>query len=319
MSFRARHLLGIDHLKPDEITELLDLAQDYAALNRRTVKHSDALAGMTQINMFFENSTRTQASFELAGKRLGADVMNMAVSQSSVKKGETLIDTALTLNAMQPDLLVVRHPQSGAVNLLAEKVNCAVINAGDGRHEHPTQALLDALTIRRAKGRLHRLTIAICGDIAHSRVARSNLILLGKMENRIRLIGPATLMPAGVADMGVELYEDMREGLKGVDVVMMLRLQKERMDGGFIPSEREYFHRFGLDAEKLALAAPDAIVMHPGPMNRGVEIDGTLADDINRSVIQDQVEMGVAVRMAALDLLARNLRSARGRSAVGEM
>ncbi|MFN3274405.1 MAG: aspartate carbamoyltransferase catalytic subunit [Paracoccus sp. (in: a-proteobacteria)] len=318
MSFRARHLLGIDHLKPDEIVSLLDLAEDYVALNRRTVKHSDVLAGMTQINMFFENSTRTQASFELAGKRLGADVMNMAVSQSSVKKGETLIDTALTLNAMQPDLLVVRHPHSGAVNLLAEKVNCAVINAGDGRHEHPTQALLDALTIRRAKGRLHRLTIAICGDIAHSRVARSNLILLGKMENRIRLIGPATLMPAGVADMGVELYEDMREGLKGADVVMMLRLQKERMDGGFIPSEREYFHRFGLDAEKLALAAPDAIVMHPGPMNRGVEIDGTIADDINRSVIQDQVEMGVAVRMAALDLLARNLRATRGRAAAGE-
>lgn len=318
MSFRARHLLGIDHLRPDEIVTLLDLAQEYAGLNRRTVKHSDALAGMTLINMFFENSTRTQASFELAGKRLGADVMNMAVSQSSVKKGETLLDTAMTLNAMQPDLLVVRHPHSGAVNLLAEKVNCAVINAGDGRHEHPTQALLDALTIRRAKGRLHRLTIAICGDIAHSRVARSNLILLGKMENRIRLIGPATLMPAGVADMGVELFEDMRQGLKGVDVVMMLRLQKERMDGGFIPSEREYFHRFGLDAEKLALAAPDAIVMHPGPMNRGVEIDGTIADDINRSVIQDQVEMGVAVRMAALDLLARNLRAARGRTAVGD-
>lgn len=318
MSFRARHLLGIDHLKPDEIVSLLDLSEDYVSLNRRTVKHSDALAGMTQINMFFENSTRTQASFELAGKRLGADVMNMAVAQSSVKKGETLIDTALTLNAMQPDLLVVRHPHSGAVNLLAEKVNCAVINAGDGRHEHPTQALLDALTIRRAKGRLQRLTIAICGDIAHSRVARSNLILLGKMENRIRLIGPATLMPAGVADMGVELYEDMREGLKGADVVMMLRLQKERMDGGFIPSEREYFHRFGLDAEKLALAAPDAIVMHPGPMNRGVEIDGTIADDINRSVIQDQVEVGVAVRMAALDLLARNLRASRGRAAAGE-
>lgn len=318
MSFRARHLLGIDHLKPDEIVSLLDLSEDYVSLNRRTVKHSDALAGMTQINMFFENSTRTQASFELAGKRLGADVMNMAVAQSSVKKGETLIDTALTLNAMQPDLLVVRHPHSGAVNLLAEKVNCAVINAGDGRHEHPTQALLDALTIRRAKGQLQRLTIAICGDIAHSRVARSNLILLGKMENRIRLIGPATLMPAGVADMGVELYEDMREGLRGADVVMMLRLQKERMDGGFIPSEREYFHRFGLDAEKLALAAPDAIVMHPGPMNRGVEIDGTIADDINRSVIQDQVEMGVAVRMAALDLLARNLRASRGRAAAGE-
>ncbi len=305
MSFRARHLLGIDHLAPAEIVTLLDLAEDYVALNRRTVKHSDVLAGMTQINMFFENSTRTQSSFELAGMRLGADVMNMSMQTSSVKKGETLIDTALTLNAMQPDLLVVRHPQSGAVNLLAEKVNCAVLNAGDGRHEHPTQALLDALTIRRAKGRLQRLTVAICGDIAHSRVARSNLILLGKMENRIRLIGPATLMPAGVADMGVELYEDMREGLKGADVVMMLRLQKERMDGGFIPSEREYYHRWGLDAEKLALAAEDAIVMHPGPMNRGVEIDSAVADG-KQSVILPQVTYGIAVRMAVMSILAGN-------------
>ena len=309
--FRARHLLGIEPLAPAEITTLLDLAEGYVALNRSPVKHSDALAGMTQINMFFENSTRTQASFELAGKRLGADVMNMAMQSSSLKKGETLIDTALTLNAMRPDLLVVRHPQSGAVDLLAQKVDCAVLNAGDGRHEHPTQALLDALTIRRAKGRLHRLTIAICGDIAHSRVARSNLLLLGKMENRLRLVGPATLMPAGASDWGCEIHEDMRAGLRGADVVMMLRLQKERMDGGFIPSEREYYHRWGLDAEKLALAAPDAIVMHPGPMNRGVEIDGTIADDINRSVIQDQVEMGVAVRMAAMDLLARNLRAER--------
>ncbi|MDF3607997.1 aspartate carbamoyltransferase catalytic subunit [Paracoccus sp. DMF-8] len=310
--FRARHLLGIEPLAPAEITTVLDLADSYVDLNRRTIKRSDALEGMTQINLFFENSTRTQSSFELAGKRLGADVMNMAVAQSSVKKGETLIDTALTLNAMHPDLLVVRHNQSGAVNLLAEKVNCAVLNAGDGRHEHPTQALLDALTIRRAKGRLHRLTIAICGDIAHSRVARSNLILLGKMENRIRLVGPATLMPAGVAEFGCEVHEDMRAGLQDADVVMMLRLQRERMDGGFIPSEREYYHRWGLDAEKLALAKPDAIVMHPGPMNRGVEIDGTIADDINHSVIRDQVEMGVAVRMAAMDLLARNLRAERG-------
>lgn len=298
MTFRARHLLGIEHLAPEEIRSLLDLAETYVDLSRRTIKKTDVLAGMTQINMFFEASTRTQASFELAGKRLGADVMNMTVAQSSVKKGETLIDTALTLNAMHPDLLVVRHPHSGAVDLLAQKVNCAVLNAGDGRHEHPTQALLDALTIRRAKGRLHRLTVAICGDIAHSRVARSNLILLGKMENRVRLIGPPTLMPAGVAELGCEVFEDMRAGLEGADVVMMLRLQKERMDGGFIPSEREYFHRYGLDAEKLAYAKDDAIVMHPGPMNRGVEIDGTLADDINRSVIQDQVEMGVAVRMA---------------------
>ena len=311
MSFRARHLLGIEHLAPDEITTLLDLAETYVDLNRSTDKHDNALQGLTQINMFFENSTRTQASFELAGKRLGADVMNMHMQASSVKKGETLIDTALTLNAMHPDLLVVRHPDSGAVNLLAQKVNCAVLNAGDGRHEHPTQALLDALTIRRAKGRLHRLTVAICGDIAHSRVARSNIWLLGQMENRVRLVGPPTLMPSGAADWGVEVYDDMKEGLKDADVVMMLRLQKERMDGAFIPSEREYFHRFGLDAAKLAVAKDDAIVMHPGPMNRGVEIDGTIADDINRSVIQDQVEMGVAVRMAAMKLLADNLKAAR--------
>jgi aspartate carbamoyltransferase catalytic subunit len=198
------------------------------------------------------------------------------------------------------------------VDLLAQKVNCSVLNAGDGKHEHPTQALLDALTIRRAKGRLHRLNIAICGDIAHSRVARSNLILLGKMENRVRLVGPPTLMPSQIDQLGVEVYHDMREGLRDVDVVMMLRLQKERMDGGFIPSEREYYHRYGLDAEKLSYAKDDAIVMHPGPMNRGVEIDGDIADDINRSVIQEQVEMGVAVRMAAMDLLARNMRRARG-------
>ncbi len=317
MTFRARHLLGIDHLSPDEIRGVLDLADRYVALNRRTVKQSDVLSGLTLVNLFFEPSTRTQASFELAGKRLGADVMNLGLGQSSVKKGETLIDTAMTLNAMHPDLLVVRHPASGAVNLLAQKVDCAVLNAGDGRHEHPTQALLDALTIRRAKGRIQRLTVAICGDIAHSRVARSNLILLGKMENRIRLIAPPTLMPPGVEDFGCELYDDMREGLKGADVVMMLRLQRERMDGGFVPSMREYYHRYGLDAEKLAAAAPDAIVMHPGPMNRGVEIDGTLADDINRSVIQEQVEMGVAVRMACMDLLAQNLRRERGRRLVG--
>ena len=312
MTFRAQHLLGIEHLRPEEITTLLDLADRYANENRQRRSHKDILAGLTQINMFFENSTRTQASFELAGKRLGADVMNMTMQASSIKKGETLIDTALTLNAMHPDLLVVRHPNSGAVDLLSQKVNCAVLNAGDGRHEHPTQALLDALTIRRAKGRLHRLSVAICGDILHSRVARSNIMLLGKMENRIRLIAPPTLMPAGVTEFGVEVFHDMREGLRDVDVVMMLRLQKERMDGGFVPSEREYYHRYGLDAEKLSYAKEDAIVMHPGPMNRGVEIDGTIADDINRSVIQTQVEMGVAVRMAAMDLLARNLHARRG-------
>ena len=318
MSFRAQHLLGIEPLHPTEITALLDLADQYAS-DPHSMRHRGVLAGMTQINMFFENSTRTQASFELAGKRLGADVMNMAMQASSVKKGETLIDTALTLNAMHPDLLVVRHPHSGAVDLLAQKVNGAVLNAGDGKHEHPTQALLDALTIRRAKGRLHRLSVAICGDISHSRVARSNIMLLGKMENRIRLIAPPTLMPSGVSEFGCEVFHDMEEGLKDVDVVMMLRLQKERMDGGFIPSEREYYHRYGLDAAKLAHAKDDAIVMHPGPMNRGVEIDGTIADDINRSVIQTQVEMGVAVRMAAMDLLARNLRARRGAALEGVM
>ncbi len=309
MGFSARHLLGIEPLSRDDILSIIDLSENYVTLNAGDKKHGSALAGKTQINMFFENSTRTQASFELAGKRLGADVMNMTMQASSIKKGETLIDTAMTLNAMHPDLLVVRHPSSGAADLLAEKVNCAVLNAGDGRHEHPTQALLDALTIRRAKGRLHRLSIAICGDIAHSRVARSNIMLLGKLENRLRLIGPRTLMPPGIAEFGVEVFEDMRDGLKDVDVVMMLRLQKERMHGAFIPSMREYYHRWGLDSEKLSHASADAIVMHPGPMNRGVEIDGTLADDINRSVIQNQVEMGVAVRMAAMELLVRRSNS----------
>lgn len=306
MSFILKHLLGIEGLEQSAILEILDKAEEYADLNLKTKKRVDVLSGLTQINMFFENSTRTQASFELAGKRLGADVMNMALQGSSIKKGETLVDTALTLNAMRPDLLVVRHPQSGAVDLLSQKVNCSVINAGDGQHEHPTQALLDALTIRRAKGRLHRLNIAICGDISHSRVARSNMLLLGKMENRIRLVGPPTLIPSRIGEFGVEVYHDMLEGLKDVDVVMMLRLQKERMDGGFIPSEREYFHRYGLDFNKLSYAKDDAIVMHPGPMNRGVEIDGDIADDVTRSVIQEQVEMGVAVRMAVMDLLARN-------------
>ena len=307
MIFCDRHLLGIEQLKQIEILEILDCAEKYVKLNRETKKNSNILSGLTQINMFFENSTRTQASFELAGKRLGADVMNMAMQASSIKKGETLIDTALTLNAMNPDLIVVRHPQSGAVKLLAEKVNCSVINAGDGFHEHPTQALLDALTIRRTKGRLQSLSIAICGDIAHSRVARSNLLLLNKLGNRIRLIGPRTLMPSGVSELGAEVFEDMYLGLNDVDVVMMLRLQNERMDGSFVPSRREYYHRWGLNSEKLSYAKKDVIVMHPGPMNRGVEIDGTLADDINHSVIQDQVEIGVAVRMAVMELLARNV------------
>src|SRR5262249_34786431 len=261
----------------------------------------------TIINCFFENSTRTRTSFEVAGKRLGGDVINMAVAASSIKKGETLIDTAMTLNAMHPDVLVVRHHESGAVHLLAQKVNCAVINAGDGSHEHPTQALLDALTIRRRKGRLQGLVVAICGDILHSRVARSNIHLLNTMGARVRVVAPRTLLPAQIDRLGVEVFHDMTEGLKGVDIVMMLRLQTERMHGSFVPSVREYFHFFGLDYAKLAVAKPDALIMHPGPMNRGVEIDSDVADDIDRSVIRQQVEMAVAVRMPCLELLTRDL------------
>ena len=229
--------------------------------------------------------------------------MNIHVNSSSIEKGETLLDTALNLNAMRPDLIVVRHPNSGAVQLLSEKVNCSVINAGDGTHEHPTQALLDALTIRRRKGRLQRLTVAICGDIAHSRVARSNIFLLGKMQNRIRLVGPTTLLPKSFEELGLEISSDMKSSLEDADVIMMLRLQRERMDAALIPSEREYFYRFGLDQKKLSFAKKDAIVMHPGPMNRGVEIDGMIADDMTKSVIQEQVEMGVAIRMAVIELL----------------
>ena len=298
-----KHLLGIEKLTPNEINIILDLAETYAVLNRERKSIVKPLSGCTQINIFFENSTRTQASFEIAGKRLGADVMNIHVDSSSIGKGETLLDTAMNLNAMRPDLIVVRHPNSGAVQLLSEKVNCSVINAGDGTHEHPTQALLDALTIKRRKGRLHRLTVAICGDIAHSRVARSNIFLLSKMQNRIRLVGPTTLLPKNFEELGLEISTDMKRGLDGADVIMMLRLQRERMDAGLVPSEREYFHRFGLDQKKLSFAKKDAIVMHPGPMNRGVEIDGLIADDLTKSVIQEQVEMGVAIRMAVIELL----------------
>ncbi len=305
-SFPHRHLLGIEGLLPAEISGLLDLADAQVDVGRQIEKKKSVLRGRTQINLFFEASTRTQSSFELAGKRLGADVMNMSVGSSSVKKGETLIDTAITLNSMNPDLLVVRHASAGAAELLAQKVGCSVINAGDGMHEHPTQALLDALTIRRHKGRLHRLTVAICGDILHSRVARSNIILLNAMEARVRVIGPRTLLPAGIERMGVEVFHDMEEGLKGCDVVMMLRLQMERMSGAFIPSSREYFRYYGLDKDKLAFANDEALVMHPGPMNRGVEIASEIADG-PQSVIREQVEMGVAIRMAVLEALAEHL------------
>jgi aspartate carbamoyltransferase catalytic subunit len=308
-AFTHPHLLGIEGLKEAEITQILDLADEYVEQNRRTNKKKDVLEGLTQINLFFENSTRTRMSFELAGKRLGADVINMSTSTSSIKKGETLIDTASTLNAMRPDLLVVRHGSSGAVNLLSQKVDCAIINAGDGKHDHPTQALLDALTIRRRKGRLARLTVAICGDVLHSRVARSNIHLLNIMGARVRLIGPPTLIPTGAERLGAEVFHDMEKGLEGCDIVMMLRLQTERMHGGYFPSVSEYFSLYGLDYEKLSNAKEDAMIMHPGPMNRGVEIDAAVADDLTRSAIQEQVEMGVAVRMACLDLLTRNKRA----------
>jgi aspartate carbamoyltransferase catalytic subunit len=304
-----RNLLGIEGLSREEISGLLDLAEEFVELNRQVEKKRTTLRGRTQINLFFEVSTRTQASFELAGKRLGADVMNMSASSSSMRKGETLIDTAITLNAMHPDIIIVRHHASGAVELLARKVDCSVVNAGDGAHEHPTQALLDALTIRRNKGRLEGLTVAICGDILHSRVARSNIILLNCMGARVRVVAPSTLLPTGMERFGVDIAHDMREGLDGADIVMMLRLQRERMNGSYVPSTSEYFHYFGLDEKKLAYAKPDALVMHPGPMNRGVEIDSIVADGA-QSLIREQVEMGVAVRMAVLEALARNLPNA---------
>ncbi|MEQ9180055.1 MAG: aspartate carbamoyltransferase catalytic subunit [Nitratireductor sp.] len=295
-------------MSPRDIELLLDRADRAVAISRQPEKKTSSLRGRTQINLFFEASTRTQSSFELAGKRLGADVMNMAVASSSVKKGETLIDTAMTLNAMRPDILIIRHGAAGAASSLAQNVACSVVNAGDGAHEHPTQALLDALTIRRAKGRIARLTVAICGDILHSRVARSNIILLNALGARVRVVAPSTLLPAGIAQMGVEVHRSMAEGLAGADVVMMLRLQRERMAGALVPSVREYFRYFGLDAEKLACAAADALVMHPGPMNRGVEIASEIADG-PQSVIEEQVEMGVAVRMAVMEALLDPRRS----------
>ena len=305
-----RHILGTEGVSAERIELLLDLSESYIAQNRQEDKKNALLNGRTLMNVFFENSTRTRTSFEIAGKRLGADVINMSVGTSAIKKGETLIDTAMTLNAMRPDVLVVRHGESGAVHLLSEKVSCSVINAGDGCHEHPTQALLDALTIRRRKGELAGIVVAICGDILHSRVARSNIHLLNALGARVRLVAPKTLLPAAIERFDVEIHHDMSAGVRDADIIMMLRLQIERMQGSFVPSTREYFRFFGLDREKLSRAKPDALVMHPGPMNRGIEIDSELADDIDRSVIHEQVEMGVAVRMACLDLVARNLSHA---------
>ena len=296
-----KHLLGIEGLLPNSIEHLLGLSDKFVDhLNNKKNVKLDILKNKICINLFFENSTRTRTSFELAGKKLGADMLNISVGSSSIKKGETLIDTAMTLNAMQPDVLVVRHNDAGAVKLLSEKVNCGVINAGDGPHEHPTQALLDALTIKRRKKKIAGLKVAICGDIMHSRVARSNIHLLNTLGAEVRTIAPATLIPKDIESLGVEVFYDMKSGLKNIDIIIMLRLQLERMSGSFVPSIREYFKFYGLDREKLKFAKPDALILHPGPMNRGVEIDSELADDIDRSAIFEQVQMGVAVRMACL-------------------
>lgn len=312
-AFPHRHLLGLGGLQPWEMSFLLDEAERWVDLGRSgAAKHADVLSGLTVINAFFENSTRTLLSFEIAGKRLGADVVNMHAAQSSVKKGETLIDTAMTLNAMRADAIVIRHGSSGAVALIADKVDCPVLNAGDGWHEHPTQGLLDALTIRRRKGRIDGMTVAICGDIRHSRVARSNMIALATLGAEVRVAGPPTLVPAEVESYGARRFTQIEPALDGADVVMMLRLQNERMDGAFIPSAREFHALYGLTAERLALAKPDALIMHPGPMNRGVEIDSAIADHPTRSAITEQVEMGVAVRMACLDVLTRNARKVEG-------
>lgn len=311
-AFPHRHLTGIAGLQPHEIMFLLDEAEQWIEANRTRAKGEDPLDGLTQMNAFFENSTRTLLSFEVAGKRLGADVVNMHVAQSSVKKGETLIDTAVTLNAMRADVIVIRHGSSGAVQLIADKVDCPVLNAGDGRHEHPTQALLDALTIRRRRGSIANQRVVICGDILHSRVARSNILALTALAAEVRVCAPSTLMPAGIERMGVTPFSDFDAAIEGADVVMMLRLQNERMSGAYIPSTREFALRYGLNGERLKRAAPDALVMHPGPMNRGVEITSTIADDRSRSAITEQVEMGVAVRMACLDVLTRSERGVEG-------
>jgi len=297
-----KHLLGIQDLSIADVNFILNEAKQFIKLNRSKNKKLDTLRGKTQINLFFEPSTRTQSSFELAGKRLGADVMSMNIVNSAIKKGETLIDTAMTLNAMHPDLIVIRHQDSGACNLLSQKVNCSVINAGDGRREHPTQALLDALTIIEKKEKIQGLRIAICGDILHSRVARSNIYLLNMLGAEVNIVSPTNLMPEHIEKFGVNKFSDMKKGLKDCDIVMMLRLQNERMTSSFLSSNREYYEYYGLTPEKLTYAKDDALIMHPGPMNRGIEIDTNLADDINRSVIREQVELGVAVRMACLKI-----------------
>jgi aspartate carbamoyltransferase catalytic subunit len=306
--FPHRHLLGIDDLSCEDALLILDGAEPWVEFNRQARKEDRRLAGLTQFNLFFENSTRTLFSFEVAGKRLGAQVANFHPGGSSVRKGESLIDTALTLDAMRPDVMVIRHSETGAPYEVAEVVGCPVINAGDGTGEHPTQALLDALTIRRRKGGLEGLEVAICGDIRHSRVAGSNMKLLPKLGVKLRLVGPPLLLPENPGELPA--FTDFDEGIDGADVVMMLRIQRERMEASVSGSLEDFHARYGLTMGRLRRAAPDSLVMHPGPMNRGVEIDGEVADHPTRSAIREQVEMGVAIRMSVLDLLTRGRRGA---------
>ncbi len=301
--FRHHDLLDIDALSRGDVNRILDTAEAFFQVSRRPVRKVPTLRGKTVINLFYESSTRTRTSFELAGKRMSADVINMTIGSSSVKKGETLFDTCKTLEAMQPDIVVMRHGASGAAEYVASKLKCSVINAGDGMHAHPTQALLDAFTIRREKGTLENLVVTICGDISHSRVARSNAQLLNLFGSEVRIVGPRTLMPVYAETLGVRVYDRLEDALTDADVVMLLRIQRERLEGALLPSLREYARTFGVTEKRLAVAKPDAIIMHPGPMNRGVEIDPAVADG-ERSVVLDQVEAGVAVRMALLYLLA---------------
>ena len=297
---KNKHILSIKDLSIKDITDILTKAEKF--LNKRNKKRNSFL-NKNIINLFFEDSTRTLTSFELAGKQLGASVINMSIATSSIKKGETLIDTAMTLNAMDPDILIVRHNMSGVPYLLSEKVNCSVINAGDGSNEHPTQALLDALTIKRHKKRISGLEVAILGDVLHSRVARSNIYLLNKLGAKVRVICPPTLLPPNIEELGVKVFKNLEDGLNNVDIIMVLRIQKERMSGSFVPSEKEFFRFWGLDRKKLNNAKKNALVMHPGPINRGIEIDSDVADDIGRSLILEQVKLGVAIRMSIIDEL----------------
>ena len=304
--YKEIHLVETADLNTKEIEFILDEAKKFINFNKKRVKKSNLLEGRTVFNLFFEDSTRTRTSFEVAAKRLGADLINVAVKDSSINKGETLLDTMTTINSMNPDVLIVRHPEEGISKRISNNVDACVINAGEGSHEHPTQALLDALTIKNRFNNFSKLQIAICGDILHSRVARSNIIILSKLGAKVNVIGPKQWLPKNINKLPVEVYTDMKKGLKNCDIVMMLRIQKERIVGKIMPNQKTYFNKYGLDYNKLKYAKKNAFVMHPGPMNRGVEIDSKLADDITRSLIQEQVAMGVAIRMACLDILIKN-------------